>query len=410
MQRPEVTRLSRLRRQVTKRPALTLFMVGALLLSALAVAPTIKTAITSTGWWRVQKHPECAGFEETLPEASTTVPPPSLIATEVVSDFATPTSIAALPTGELLVAEKAGLLKLFDPNSYAQTIVADLTAIVNSEADNGLIDIALHPEFGSEGESRLYLFYTQNSERPVVISSVQLRPEFTFSAADLDTVQVIPHTGTGHLGGAMNFLPDGDMLVSIGDGGEKWSAQEASSVSGTLLRIDPDAGNTAPAVIARGLRNPSHVTFSPTGADVWITDVGESCVEEINRISMDQISGVTNFGWPLIEGNFDHKRGDRTNIAGTLTMPLTTYGHERGACAVIGGAFIGDWYIFADYCDGVIRGLPADVLPGTKAAELFDLNKLGKPVGIVAIERDALDRVWVLEGWSGAVYRLEVSP
>jgi hypothetical protein len=208
----------------------------------------------------------------------------------------------------------------------------------------------------------------------------------------------------------MLFLPDGQLLVSIGDNHKDWNAQDASNLLGKIVIIDPDIPQKQPIVVARGLRNPAHVSLSPNGDSVWISDVGNTCIEEINRIEIGALASVANFGWPIYEGNLEYKQRANSPDSATLTMPISTYAHENGACAVIGGAFLADWYIYADYCDGIIRGLPLDAAPGTKAAQLFDLNSLGKRVGIVSIIGDELGRVWVLEGWNGGVYRLEVAP
>lgn len=410
MQHSDGSRGWRLRRLVTKRPRLTLLFCGVFLAAAFIAAPRIKSVITSTFWWHVHKRPECAGSDLNIAQGAITATPPTILMKKMATDFDSPTSLASMPNGDILISEKAGLLKIYNPDSDSQRNVTDLTSIVNTSGDNGLINIVMHPDYGTAGEDRIYLFYNQQPDISIVVASAHLTADLTFTPSELSALQIIPHVKKDHSGGAMLFLPDGQLLVSIGDDHKDWNAQNESNLLGKILIVNPDIPQKQPIVIAQGLRNPAHVSLSPSGDTLWISDVGNTCVEEIDRIPFSGAAQVTNFGWPMYEGNFEYKRRDDIEGSATLTMPVTTYAHENGACAVIGGAFLADWYIYADYCDGIIRGLPLDAAAGTKAAQLFDLNSLGKRVGIVSIVGDELGRVWVLEGWSGGIYRLEVAP
>jgi len=92
-------------------------------------------------------------------------------------------------------------------------------------------------------------------------------------------------------------------------------------------------------------------------------------------------------------------------------VPISTYAHvKKGACAVIGGAFLENWYLFADYCDGILRSLPLDAAAGTKAAQIYDFNRDSKQVGVVAVVSDVFGRVWVLDAWGGNVFQIEATP
>jgi hypothetical protein len=175
----------RLRRLVTKRPMLTLLFCGVFLATAFMAAPRIKSAITSTLWWHVHKRPECAGTELNLSQGSLAATPPSLLATQITSGFDTPTSIASLPNGDILITEKAGLLKIYSPESDSQRNVADLSSIVNSSGDNGFVNVVLHPNYGIGGEDRIYLFYNQQPDRSIVIASAHLTSDQTLSLDDL---------------------------------------------------------------------------------------------------------------------------------------------------------------------------------------------------------------------------------
>jgi len=164
---------------------LTLLFCGVFLATAFMAAPRIKSAITSTLWWHVHKRPECAGTELNLSQGSLAATPPSLLATQITSGFDTPTSIASLPNGDILITEKAGLLKIYSPESDSQRNVADLSSIVNSSGDNGFVNVVLHPNYGIGGEDRIYLFYNQQPDRSIVIASAHLTSDQTLSLDDL---------------------------------------------------------------------------------------------------------------------------------------------------------------------------------------------------------------------------------
>jgi hypothetical protein len=315
-----------------------------------------------------------------------------------------------MPNGNLLITEKSGVLTMLDLLSGKTRRVADLTSLVKSSDDNGLLTVVLHPRFGVGEEDRIYLFYNRQPDLSIVVASAHLTADAKILPRDLTTLQVIPHQSSRHSGGAMLFLPSGQLLVSIGDDNIGVKAQDATSPLGKILSVSPDVPGQQPVVLASGLRNPAHVAISPHDETLWISDVGNNCIEEVDRIPLSETASTTNFGWPVYEGNLRDPEQVVTTNSALFTMPISTYSHDNGTCAVIGGAFLSDWYIYADYCDGIIHGLPLHAAPGTKAAKLFDLNSLGKRVGVVGIVGDRLGRVWAVEGWSGAIYRLDVAP
>jgi glucose/arabinose dehydrogenase len=170
----------------------------------------------------------------------------------------------------------------------------------------------------------------------------------------------------------------------MGDGGSggdpQNNAQNVESLLGKMLRIDvsqPDAqrgtpyaippGNpssfgesAAPEIWAIGLRNPWRFSFDRATGDVYIADVGQNAIEEIN-FQPAQSGGGENYGWRLREG-FDSYQGGQDSPA--FTPPIHQYGHDAG-CSVTGGyvyrgAGLAGWggvYVYGDYCTGAIWGL-----------------------------------------------------
>lgn len=350
----------------------------------------------------------------TLPALGT---PPTLTARVSLTGLESPVGLAALPDRQLLIAEKRGLLKIQKGGEVTAQLVGDVSSLVDSSLQNGLLGIALHPSFGVGGEDRVFVMFTRSGDGAVTLASLQLKsPGNTIDLTSMRLLLVVPRTNTDHPGGGMAFLPSGSLLIGIGDGLIPAEAQNESSFLGKIVEISVDDPSVGPQIFARGFRNPWRIAFDPGGDQVWISDVGSDCIEEIDRVALTAPKELRNFGWPMYEGESLNSmdlviRGMNPEPPNGFAHPITTYAHTPdGACAAIGGAVIGDWYVFGDYCDGVLRGLPIDAAVGTAAAPMLDLNSLGSRVGITGVIRDSMGRLWALDGWGGAIISIEAKP
>jgi glucose/arabinose dehydrogenase len=109
-----------------------------------------------------------------------------------------------------------------------------------------------------------------------------------------------------------------------------------------------------------GLRNPWRFWFDVTLNEVWIGDVGQDHVEEIDRLQIELDEPPKNLGWPRYEGEVE--LGDRDISGGHLEAPVITYTHEAGHCSVTGGliyrgtriAAMRGRYVFGDFCSGAM--------------------------------------------------------
>src|SRR5205085_1008369 len=159
-----------------------------------------------------------------------------------------------------------------------------------------------------------------------------------------------------HNGGALKFGFDGYLYIATGDGGSANDpgnrAQNTFEWLGKLLRVDVDHGASyaipvdnpfasgasgRPEVWAYGLRNPWRIAFDRQTGDLYIADVGQDLVEEVDFVPVGTGAGA-NFGWHVMEGS------RCTNLGGgppcgspTLTAPVVEYTHAFG-CSIIGGA------------------------------------------------------------------------
>src|SRR5690606_28667503 len=173
-----------------------------------------------------------------------------------------------------------------------------------------------------------------------------------------------------------HFGPDGYLWISMGDGGSggdpDGNGQNTDVLLGKMLRIDvsgdaytvPDdnpfvSGGGAPEVWSYGLRNAWKFSFDRETGEVWIADVGQNQIEEINMMPSTDVG--LNYGWRCYEGNNTYD----TSGCGSpddMTFPVATYSHSGGRCSITGGyVYRGElypnlqgYYFYADYCSGEI--------------------------------------------------------
>jgi len=312
-------------------------------------------------------------------------PIPGFFDTPYVTGLSHPTAIAFLPDGRLLITEKGGTgglgtaaLKLFD-GSGTTTL---LTLPVCTDAEMGLLGVAVHPDFARTGF--VYLYRSQPGASGCETSTGRfnqvVRGTMAGDSVDAGSLTILVdgiRTDNGnHDGGVLRIGPDQKLYVGVGDtghgdnqGGPGSStnpyAQDLSSLNGKILRLNLDGSvpadnpfvGTAGArgeVWAYGFRNPFRMSFDGSTGTLWIGDVGDETVEEIDL-------GVAggNYGWPHCEGTLPpgcERPGD--------IDPIFTYQHSGpsslGTC-LIGGAFAGSAfgplagdYVFGDCIASVV--------------------------------------------------------
>ncbi|MEZ5251097.1 MAG: PQQ-dependent sugar dehydrogenase [Ilumatobacteraceae bacterium] len=187
-----------------------------------------------------------------------------------------------------------------------------------------------------------------------------------------------------HNGGGVVIGPDGMLYIGMGDGGAADDPErrslDVSSLLGKMLRIDPRPAGDQPYSIpadnpfvdvpgARGeiwsvgLRNPWRFSFDAPTGDLWIADVGQNEVEEIDVAwAADGAGRGFNFGWSAFEGT---RRFNEDQPADGAIPPIHEYEHGDRGCSVSGGARsrgaaipeLAGWYVYGDYCSGELWGL-----------------------------------------------------
>jgi len=357
--------------------------------------------------------------------------PKCLIDVSLVSDgLVMPTGLVVPPdgSGRLFVVEQPGLVRILTDDGLQPDPFLDLTGEVALSAEQGLVGLAFHPDFASNG--RLFVDYT-NLDGDTVVTEYTTSDGRQVDPASARQLLFIDQPHELHNGGGLVFGPDGYLYIGVGDGG--WpnnvigTGQDTSTLFGSILRIDVDsrtaglpygipsdnpfaadagAAGSRAEIWDYGLRNPFRFTFDPASGDLYIADVGQVTYEEIDRHPATEPGGL-NFGWSIAEGRhcFDADTCDMTG----LIAPLVEYGGRRlhtGNCAIIGGPAIrggdvtalNDQLVFGDYCSGRIWTLPLDD-PDAAPREQADTH-----LSITGFAFDGI-ATYVLD-YGGSVYRV----
>ena len=296
-------------------PLLWIVIVGAILVAATQLTPTIKRAsdlhsITTTS----------QSYKDRTYSWETTV---------LATNLEIPWDLALLPGGDLLITERTGKVKRF--NGKVATVVATIPVAVVSES--GLTGIALHPKF--EQNRLLYLYYTYRTSGELKNKVVRYRYDDTGFVEDKTILQGLAG-GQIHNGGRLRFGPDEKLYVLTGDAARPAYAQDPKRLEGKILRLNDDG--TVPSdnptagslVYTLGHRNPQGLTWHPLTEELFATEHGDTANDEVNAI----VPGA-NYGWPTVKrGAADH--------AG-FTAPLLGSGDETWAPSGIDFAGVSNW-------------------------------------------------------------------
>lgn len=250
----------------------------------------------------------------------------------LVDGAAFPTAIDVAADGRIFYTEKeTGHIRVV--TAEGQLLAQPFATVpVVSNAERGLLGIALHPEFESNGY--VYIYYTRSSTNQTTRDSAAAQDNrvvrFTASgnvAAGQETpILILPvRPGPNHNAGHLTFGPDGKLYITIGDLTDSSNAQSADALAGKIHRINDDGsipadnpfGPNNPAY-ALGLRNSFDLAFDPFSGVLFATENGTFNHDEVNRI----VAGG-NYGWPEVQG-ISAGTGFEPDV-GTLVDPLVDY-------------------------------------------------------------------------------------
>jgi glucose/arabinose dehydrogenase len=266
--------------------------------------------------------------------------------------------------GRLYVVEQPGRIRVVERGRVRPGAFLDIRSLVAYGGEQGLLGLAFSPTY-----ARDRTFYVNYTARPDGATKVVRYRSRNGRAVPGSAKQVlrIAQPYANHNGGNVVFGPDGKLWVGMGDGGSGGDpenrAQNPDSLLGKMLRLDVKRARPAPEIVALGLRNPWRFSFDRQTKDLWIGDVGQGSIEEIDHLPRGA-TGLVNFGWNVYEGR--SRFSDNPLGPGQLVQPVAQYTHDDG-CSVTGGyVYRGNAvpalrgrYVFGDYCSGTIWSMPA---------------------------------------------------
>jgi len=251
----------------------------------------------------------------------------------VVKGLEVPWDMAFAPDGRLFITERPGRIRVVD-DQLLETPFAELNVWRRSEA--GLMGIALDPAFADN--SFVYVCYTYLNSRNDPTNRVARLTDFDGVGID-HTVVIDDIAGArNHNGCRIRFGPDGKLYITTGDAQNSVSAQAINSLSGKVLRINPDgsipADNPFPGspVYTLGHRNPQGIAWHPVTGEAFITEHGPFDNDEVNRL----IAGK-NYGWPIVRGAAGSEEFEDAVVAYTPTLAVS------GATFYTGGPLPDEW-------------------------------------------------------------------
>ena len=278
-------------------------------------------------------------------------------------------------TNRLFVVQQTGQIKVVVSGKAQATSFLDISGLIKYGGEQGLLGLAFHPQFKTNG--RFYVYYNQSGTGNIMVAQYTAAHNSNVASASSAKLMISPidHTAyTNHNGGMLAFGPDGLLYFGTGDGGGAGnplhSAQNLGSLLGKILRLNVNVSGAKPVIWAYGVRNPWRWSFDSATGDIWIGEVGQDRYEEIDHVSRAQVVSSTrvNFGWNVWEGRACYPSGTSCSAHG-VTMPVAVYAHGSGdsiGCAVAGGyvyrgpvAALRGNYFFGDYCSGRIWRLTA---------------------------------------------------
>lgn len=382
-------------------------------------------------------------------------PLPNLAGQLLVDGLSEPIFMTHPPdSDDLYIVQRRGQIRIFRDGALLPTDFLDISSTTGGYSatggdERGLMSLAFHPNYAENGRFFVAFTPTTSSPRENVVAQGQ-RSASNADVADGRPETILSLTGdfaNNHNGGMIAFGPDGYLYIATGDGGgggdpNNWS-QDRSSLFGKLLRIDVDSSSPygiprsnpfigmppiRDEIWAYGLRNPWRFSFDRETGDLWIGDVGQDAIEEIDFQPADS-EGGENYGWDAFEGT-RIRRGSGVSpllpTGATHTEPIFEYSRDdfipNAGVSVTGGyvyrgsaipELVGA-YVFADLqgdgptaafrlCDGVVESLRG----------FTALNALGR--GIYSFAEGNDGELYIVYGGTpgrndGRIYRIVAAP
>jgi len=338
--------------------------------------------------------------------------------------FVSPVEITNAGDTRLFVVQKGGLIRILNADGTVNaTPFLNLSSLVTTNSERGLLGLAFHPNYATNGY--FFVNYTNLAGNTVIARYTVSATNPNIANTSETVLMTITQPFSNHNGGTLKFGSDGYLYIGMGDGGSGGDpgnrAQNINENLGKMLRIDVNvsaapfyaspssnpyvgvAGNDE--IWAIGLRNPWKFSFNRLNGDLWIADVGQDAIEEINKVVSPLPNSGINFGWRCYEGNSTYNASGCAPSS-TMRFPFVQYARFGGACSVTGGYYYSgtaypnfqNKYFFTDYCDNKIRMVDNAGVITTTAS--FSGNNF------VTFGEDVNGELYIAGITSGTVYKI----
>jgi glucose/arabinose dehydrogenase len=309
----------------------------------------------------------CGGDEEVqpLPAATEEGAARHFATARIATGLNRPTYVGAAPGDQdgLWVLEQPG--RVVRVQDGARRTLLDMSDRVLTGAEQGLLGLAFHPDFATN--RRLFLHWSDRAG-DTRVAEFRAGPDGTIDARPVRELLYVDQPEENHNGGQLAFGPDGRLYLGLGDGGGAFdpreNAQDLDELLGKIVALDVDAARPDWDVVLYGLRNPWRFSFDFALGEIWIADVGQDDVEEIDRVLLELDEPPKNLGWDAYEGTTPTTTESDLDETGELIWPVATYTHADG-CSVTGGVVYGGArlpglarrYVYGDFCSGYVWSL-----------------------------------------------------
>jgi glucose/arabinose dehydrogenase len=331
-----------------------------------------------------------------------------------------PWGLAFLPDGRMLVTERPGRLRIVAANGRLGAPVAGVPQVA-AFGQGGLLDVVLHPEFARNGLVYLTHSVGSNEANATALTRARMSGNMLSEARELFR-NPVTKVGGAHFGARLAWLPDGTLLMSVGDGGNpnprnlvdgrniRDQAQNPRTWFGAMLRVTADgapapgnpglvdtARNWDPRVWSIGHRNIQGLARDPVTGTIWATEHGARGGDELNRLGPG-----ANYGWPVVTHSVEYSGETITNERSRPGMvdPVSVWTPSTGASGL------------AVYRGSAFRGWEGNLLAGGLMSEdvrRIRIDAAGRPAGETRIRVGARVRD-VRVGPDGLIYVLTDEP
>jgi glucose/arabinose dehydrogenase len=351
---------------------------------------------------------------------------PPLRAVLVTSSFDRPVDLQTpADRSRLFVVEQAGRIRILRGGTVVPTPFLDITDRVFDDAnEKGLLGLTFHPRFAENG--RFFVNYTGRNDTHIAEFRSAPGADVADPATER-TLLIVAQPFSNHKAGQLAFGPDGFLYFGLGDGGSGGdpfgNGQNLGALLGKLIRLDVDRAQpyavpsdnpfvsrpgARPEIWAYGLRNPWRFAFDRVTGDLFIADVGQGTVEEIDAEPAPRRGGQ-NYGWNVTEGSRCFSPATNCPRDG-ITFPVVEYTHAEG-CSVTGGVVYrgcrmpgyAGTYFYGDFCTGFVSSFRLE--SGRPVDQRDWTAQLGRRRNLSSFGVDADGEVYMLE-LGGEIYRI----